>query len=82
MNDRSGARISAGTAEMFAIEPGDQLMQELFGSGTIDVVQRQGELTAKTLRHSEMSACLFVGVGKEQFDLDFGLSQVLRLSEP
>ena len=53
---------------MLAIEPSDQLIQELFGSRTVAIVQRQAEPIAKALRHDEMSASLFVGVGKEDFD--------------
>ena len=53
---------------MLAIEPSDQLIQELFGSRTVAIVQRQSEPIAKALGHAEMSASLFVGVGKEDFD--------------
>jgi cytochrome P450 len=63
---------------MLVIEPRNQLKQELFGCGTPAVVQRRAEPITKALRHSKMPACLPVGVGKQQFDADFGLSQVLR----
>jgi hypothetical protein len=53
---------------MLAIEPSNQLTQGLFGGGTVAIVQRQAEAIAEAPRHDEMSACLFVGGGKEDFN--------------
>jgi hypothetical protein len=72
LNGHGGAPlVSSGAAKVLAIEPSDQLIQELFGSWTVAIVQRQAEPIAKALRQGEMSACLLFGVRLLRTDITF-----------